>query len=483
MSTNSTLDHASQLRVVLTLIFLGFSVLLIGGAIALLGESAYFLLYCFVVIAAVVIAVIVFTNHRNGIWLLTFLLPFYSTQLIPHQLFGITGLNPLNSLFVLTLLSLFAASAFRREDIQFVSLPTIFWIYVAVMTLGAYVGLGSVEKAIVLPDSEPLTKTAYLLDAFFKPLMILGVAWLAAVLSRNGNGRSVIWALAAAYTTFFIVIAAYLVINGMSLHGLADKDARSFLNWTGLHANDVGELANIGLAILLFTALATSAPRSRAILLASAGAAATMAALSFSRAAFVDIVIISGYYMWKQRSMGRFLLALSAIVTVALLLPDAFFERASTGLATGDEHAITAGRLDEIWRPLIGTFGEAPIFGHGLYSTPWATPNLRGEMLPVGQAHSAYLDVALDLGILGIVVVAAFFWSVWAIFRNLSKHHIDPQWRGVFEGCTVCLLCLAVQGFTNDRFTPTPPQTALWVCYGLALGQAQSTRSIKRPQP
>jgi O-antigen ligase len=377
------------------------------------------------------VAVIVFTNHRNGIWLLTFLLPFYSSQLIPHQLFGMTGLNPLTSLFVLTLLSLFAASAFRREDIQFVSLPTTFWIYVGVMTLGAYIGVGSVERAIVLPNAEPLTKTTYLLDAFFKPLMILGVAWLAAVLSRNGKGRSVIWALAAAYVTFFIVIAGFLVTNGISLQSLADPEARSFLGWTGLHANDVGELANIGFAILLFTALATSAPRSRAILLACAGAVAMMAALTFSRAAFVGIGITLGYYVWKQRSMGRFLLALSAIAMVALLLPDAFFERASTGLATGDEQAITAGRLDEIWRPLIGTFWEAPIIGHGLSSTTWATPNLRGEMLPVGQAHSAYLDVALDLGILGIVVVAAFFWSVDAdvcdCFGKQARQRVHEQ--------------------------------------------------------
>jgi O-antigen ligase len=250
-----------------------------------------------------------------------------------------------------------------------------------------------------------------------------------------------------------------------------------------MHANEVGELANIGFAILLYTALATSAPWSRAILLACAGAAAMMGALTFSRAAFVGIGIILAFYVWKQRSMGRFLLALSAIVTVALLLPDVFFERASTGFATGDEEAITAGRLDQIWRPLIGTFWEAPIIGHGLYSTPWATPNLRGEMVPVAQGHSAYLDLALDLGILGMMVVAAFFWSVWALFSDLSKHHIDPQWRGIFEGCVVSLFCLAAAGVTGDRFKVTPPQAALWLCYGLALGQAQSTCSIKRPQP
>jgi O-antigen ligase len=477
MSTSSTIDHASQLRVrTLTLIFLGLSAALIGGVIAYLGELAHALLYF-----SLVFVLIIFSNYRNGVWLLALLLPFSETQLVPRELFGITGLNPFNVMFVLTLLSLFAASAFRREDIQFVSLPTTFWIYMGVMTLGAYIGVGSVERAVVIPHVEPLTKTAYLLQ-FVKSLIMLAVAWLAAVLSRNGNGRSVIWALAAAYVTFFFVIAGYLVINGVSLQPLAAGD-RDFLNWTGLHANEIGLLANIGFAILLHTALATSAPWSRTILLACAGAAATMAALTFSRSAFVGIAIILGYCVWKQRSMGKFLLALSAIVMVALLLPDAFFERASTGLATGDEQAITSGRLDQIWRPLIGTFWEAPIIGHGLYSTQWATPNLRGEMLPVDHPHNAYLATALDLGIVGVVVLAVFFWSVWRTFSHLSKRHVDPQWRGVFEGCMAGLLCLAADGLTDGRFTPVPQQAALWLCYGLALGQAQSTGSIKRPQP
>jgi hypothetical protein len=64
--------------------------------------------------------------------------------------------------------------------------------------------------------------------------------------------------------------------------------------------------------------------------------------------------------------------------------------------------------------------------------------------------------------------------------RRLAKNHADPQWRGVFEGGVVCLMCLAIQGLTDDRFVPTYPQVAL---YGLALGQAQSTCSTKRTQP
>ena len=38
-------------------------------------------------------------------------------------------------------------------------------------------------------------------------------------------------------------------------------------------------------------------------------------------------------------------------------------------------------------------------------------------------------------------------------------------------------MCLAIQGVTDDRFTPTYAQAALWVCYGLALGHTQSMHS------
>jgi O-antigen ligase len=204
-----------------------------------------------------------------------------------------------------------------------------------------------------------------------------------------------------------------------------------------------------------------------------------MAALTFSRAAFMGLFMILGYYFLTRSGIKQFLLAVPVLVGVVLILPDAFFERAETGFQTTDT-TITANRLEQVWRPLLPTFWEAPITGHGLSSTPWATPNLRGETLPVGHPHNAYLGILLDLGILGVAIVAAFFWSVWVMFRRLSKNHADPQWRGVFEGGVVCLMCLAVQGVTDDRFVPTYPQVALWLCYGLALGHAQLTDDVQK---
>ena len=152
-----------------------------------------------------------------------------------------------------------------------------------------------------------------------------------------------------------------------------------------MHANEIGLQANLGLAILLCAAGATRGALPRLILFACAAAAGMLAVLTFSRGAFVGLSLILGYYLLSRRRIGQFLLAFSIILGAGLLLPhNPLVERATTGFQAGDTDAITAGRLQYIWRPLLPTFWEAPIIGHGLGSTPWATPNLRGEMLPVG---------------------------------------------------------------------------------------------------
>ena len=472
MSARSNFDH------ILTAIIIGTPAVLVGGLVAIIGGPILLTLYFTSLVAPIIVI-----NYRIGVWLLVLLLPFAATQLIPREVLGIQGFNPVNGVLMLTLLSLFMSFLAGRGVIQLVHLPRRFLAYVAVIAFGAYVGAGSAEHAVVSPDvtgviPEPPTVTRYLLDDFAKPMIILIVALLAATVARNGNGRPLIWALAAAYVALFLVIVANVVINGISLRDLASPDARDFLSWTGMHANEIGLQANLGLAILLFTARATRGGLPRLVLFASAGAAGMMAALTFSRSAFIGLSLILGYYLLSRLRIGPLLLAFLIILGVGLLLPDnPLFQRATTGFEARDMDAITAGRVQPLWRPLLPTFWEAPIIGHGLGSTAWATPNLRGEMFQTGHPHNAYLAVLLDLGLVGVAVVGAFFWSVWKTFRRLSQHHVDSQWRGVFEGGIVALLCLAIQGMSEDSFTPTYPQVALWVCYGLALGHTQSMHS------
>lgn len=313
-------------------ILIGTFIALTGGMIGTVWGATPLLLYSVLVLTPIILA-----NFRHGVWLLVLLLPFASTQLVPRQVFGITGFNPINILIVITSSSLFTAWLLRPTMIQLVHPPLPLLFYAAVMALGAYVGAGSALQAIMIPEVtlEPLTVSTYLLDNFAKPMVILITAWLAAVIARNGKGRPLIWALAVGYVAFFLVIAGYILICDIDLRALASTQARGFLDWTGMHANEVGLLANLGFAILLYTALATSGPLPRLILFACATAAATMAALTFSRGAFIGLIIILGYYLLTRRHLGQLLLALLVVASVALILPDAFVERATNGIPDG----------------------------------------------------------------------------------------------------------------------------------------------------
>src|SRR5438128_1045634 len=68
-----------------------------GAGIALEANSALFLML------AVVACVFTFMDFRFGVVLLILLMPFSNSTIFPHQLMGVTGLNPLNVLLFGTL--------------------------------------------------------------------------------------------------------------------------------------------------------------------------------------------------------------------------------------------------------------------------------------------------------------------------------------------------------------------------------------------
>jgi hypothetical protein len=450
-----------------------------GASLVFFGEklSATLLLVGFGGLATIL-------DYRVGNWLLVFLMAFSSTILIPRQVFGLVGLNPMNVLLAVTLLSVVVRRILKRESIQFVRPPNIMLCYLVLIVFAAALGSFHAHQSVPLANSqgtyETMTKAKYLLENFFKPMVILLVAWLLAVQAGNGGGRSLIWAVAVAAFVFCSIVITYIVASGTGLEALASSRARGFLSWTGMHANELGLLSNITFALLLYTGLGMPKGGGRLAFIACAAATALTAVCTFSRGAFLGVLVVGAYYLVSRRRFRQLAASFAVLAAVAAFLPSAFVDRATTGLQKGDSSAITAGRLDGIWLPLWPTVWERPVLGHGLSSTLWAEPNIRGTMLPVGHPHSAYLGVLLDFGLVGAVVVTLVFRSMWKLFRELFTHHPDPFWQGVFEGGSVCMLVLLAQGMTGDRFVPTYAQASLWLAYGLAIGHRHWSLNIEK---
>src|SRR4029077_913445 len=146
-----------------------------------------------------------------------------------------------------------------------------------------------------------------------------------------------------------------------------------FFSGLGLHSNDLGRLYAVAYALLLFTWGETKDLRLKTVLIFTMGILTIALILTFSRGAMVGWVLVNALYLvWKfnAKTLGIALLAGGVAV---LFMPGAVVGRMSMGLiGGGDVNEFSAGRVDEIWLPLLPELFKSPLWGNGLDATMWA---------------------------------------------------------------------------------------------------------------
>jgi hypothetical protein len=446
-----------------TALFLGIVIGLAGGVIALL-----------MIVFFVFIGFSIY-DYRAGVLIAVVMLPLTATSLIPHEMLGITGLNPLNAVLVMVVGSLVMTKAFSRTKVTLPTIPRAFWAYLgAIMFAGAF---GSIHVSSIPSYYDALgvikfnTPVGYLRDILLKPMIILATAYLLAIAVANAR-RSHLYLLPFFLSAIIlpIVVIVYIAISGVSLSVLASSHSRGFLSKLGTHANELGFMFNMGFAMMVFCFFTAKRPLTKLVLAGLAGITVLAIGLTFSRGAFLGFVVVLAYFLFTQRQIRMMIAVLVMVAFGSLLVPKAIVERASTGVASGKVEDISAGRVGDIWLPLLPEILTSPVVGHGLSSVLWSQAARHRTILPVGHPHSAYLGLFLDFGIVGAIIIAFFFRHMWRLFREISETHPEPLWQGFFMGARASILLVLVQGVTDDRFTPTLPQTFLWLAYGLAVG-------------
>jgi O-antigen ligase len=192
---------------------------------------------------------------------------------------------------------------------------------------------------------------------------------------------------------------------------------------------------------------------------------------TFSRGAFVGFLLVNGLFLLWRFNAKTAALALLVGVALVLMLPEQVFERMSTGFGE-DANAVSAGRIDGIWLPLLPELWRSPIWGNGLGSVMWSDAMHNGFMLEVTHPHNAYLEALLDVGALGLAVLLAYYAHVWKNLRALGSNAVlSPELRGFYQGAAAGLLMLLVTGFVGSSLAPLPEQAFLWMAIGIMYGQ------------
>jgi len=481
-------DARSGRRIAFTLsVFAGITLLgaFWGAAVAVAGLNALYLCVSLIGCAFILL------DFRVGVVLLVLLMPISSSTVFPHAMLGITGLNPLNLLLVGTLGSCLLHGLFDGSLRRFAPRPLL-WLYIVPILVAGTLGsrhVGDIAPAFLIYDQLEFHDVAgYLRDLVVKPLLLVIFALLvgAAVAKSEKPEKFLVPMLISIWVMGSIVIV-FVSQSGVALGQLASDDSRAFLSPLGLHANDLGRLYAVAYALLLFTWAESKDTGLRLALLASMGMVVVALVLTFSRGAFLGFIVVNVLFLlWRRNAKALMFFGLLAVVA-AFFLPGAVYDRVESGFGSGLD-AISAGRIEGIWLPLLPDALRSPIYGNGLGSILWSEA-MRvgvGVTIPgVMQAHNAYLQTVLDMGIAGLILVCAYFVHVWKGFRTLSVDPaVSPALRGFYLGAAAGLASFLVAGIAGSFLTPVAEQSFLWLAIGMMYGQrARKTGDLRISRP
>lgn len=246
----------------------------------------------------------------------------------------------------------------------------------------------------------------------------------------------------------------------------------------GFHPNEVG--GTLILFIPLALSLLLAMVRSRWLLIASLSLTLLITVFTFvltqSRSAFFGLgVALIALGAIRNRWL-RLVFGLTVIVGVILLWHFGI-ERVGHLLLDVSEETVAVGTLTfagrmEVWQRAIYMIQDFPYTGIGL-NTFDLVANVMYPFFLIGpeaqviHAHNNFLQVGVDLGVLGLVaylgLLTAFALMAWRIYRYSSDGVLQALAAGLICG----MLAHQVYGLTDAITLGAKPGIVLWAMMGL----------------
>jgi O-antigen ligase len=424
------------------------------------------------VAAAACIAILF--DLRLGAILLVLLLPVSSTALFPHALMGVTGLNPINVLLAGTLAAYLLRGRFEHTG-PLLPRPLL-WLYIVPIVAAGLLGVLYVDE--IHPDFferllvDFTDGRGYLRDVVAKPMLtVLAAVLVAAAVAKARKAEPFIAALAVGACALACVMFGFMIAAEVRLGWLASPRARSFFLEMGPHANSLGRVFVTAYALLLFAWWDAKHAPAKLALFVALGILSFGILFTFSRNAFLGFFLVNALFLvWRFNAKKLALAVLGAGIATALA-PAYVYRRITYGFDSGDADAVSAGRVEGIWAHLLPETLRSPLWGNGLDSTMWSYPLTSGAMDLVSHPHNAYLEALLDMGLIGLALLLAYYWHVWRGFRALrSNAYLSPTVRGFFQGACAALIAFAVAGMSGGSLRPEPENVPLWIAIGIMYG-------------
>jgi exopolysaccharide production protein ExoQ len=225
-----------------------------------------------------------------------------------------------------------------------------------------------------------------------------------------------------------------------------------------------------------------------AILIVAAGLA-----LSGSRAgvlsSFVGItlgLVLAGTFRQSRHARRTFVVLAAIVIVGVVVFPALGLTARSGGQGVEGFLELGGGSGRELnWVNALPLVSQQSVFVHGLGSTPTLFPQVQSstQSVVLGGAHNSYLEAAIDLGLVGALLLAALAISGLVAATRLARSAGPGSQLGpmLAAGITAGL----IEAFFETGMLAAGGVFAFpfWLCVALAHSLLARERITREPQP
>jgi hypothetical protein len=394
---------------------------------------------------------------------------------MPKSMFGIQGMNPWNVLMLDILLAWFLSR--RREGLSWdmpVYVNVLLMLYATVMVIGF--GRLMSDRTRYLQTLS----TGYLVGEY----LVNTMKWVIPGLLFFDGARTrqrFLLGLAALLGMYFIlglqVIKWMPASSALSGAEMATRSLKILMNEVGFHRVNLSMMLG-GASWAIFATYPLARTRWPRVLILLASLLTLYAqALTAGRTGYATWAVV-GFVLCMLRWRKYLLLAPVVAVLVIWLVPgvtermtQGFGTQEVVGEDTVDDYVVTAGRT-LIWPYVIDKIGENPVFGFGrqaMIRTGLSAFLQRTLYESFPHPHNAYLEMLLDNGIIGMLLVMPFYITVLVHAGSLFLDSRSPVFIAIGGATLGLVLALLVAAVGSQTFYPREGAVGMWCAIGLTF--------------
>jgi O-antigen ligase len=350
-------------------------------------------------------------------------------------------------------------------------MPALITLYVGMVLIA---GTAAVLKSIWPGD---LKRSAiiewFLVDGIVNPLkyLLVGVLVYLGATTRERIKAVLICAIVSGLTYSLLVFKSMKLM----VFTIDFEDARRMTDkLVGLFANDLGELLAfcIWAAVAVYFVLQGRWSRRAWVLLIVLSLPVFVAVKSRAGFfAFGCIGLVLGALRWRRILWAGPV----AAVLVAALVPS-IRARVLAGFGSDDGRnnwdEISAGRLTNIWPPVLEQISKSPFIGHGRYAIVREECAreiiIRERELP-SHPHNSYLEILLDAGVAGLLICLTWMAMLGYVAVRLVRTRGDPLVPALGTAALAAWTAELAAGVAGSSFFPSQSTVPALVVWAAAL--------------